>query len=632
MAIIENEEQSNFNNDPSGSAKAAGSKQPEGQRQHFWSFHQQNVVNSPVAAGVGGEYYTKMRAKLSEIYKDIAEGVDVTILALNRQNFPALKFSALVIACRMPNLSESVVAFHTLVLEATGDRLGSVMKQIDNMPVSINRVTSDAWDAILYKTAFDAVTTQFPNCQIFSADAMVIPGHVSSEKNPETVENIARNAALACVSVINAATDDFGQLNLAYMDRECRFVIDVAFGNHQVYDVTGAPQRSSVLINYSSQKKTNQSIAGLETVNVADNVARICELSGFVQPIWAPLDPQTGFGFQQYPQTGIPPATQKYAAEFVITSVQTPFATSPAAVLLALSSSLALVDNDAWIQAFLPKSNLGGRGQDNKVDITDIGALNIAANLAGETNKGNFGTAVDVAGMKGDLMEINKYLVSLFRRGLAISMDCPEAGAQSWYLSVFAEAAQGNQAAYNQIYAAAQELTNNQFGNFFKQGEPMFTNIVRVPLGHYVVGDQVQDIRNIDLTAIANLFAGNPAMIHEYSGTFVERPGVSAARNLAIREGIIRDALNQQVTIDGYAARVTWSDKLILALSSAIAECGLPVTVNTPLNADMLRTGQPSPTFINQSLAANTRTFSAGYSQAARPQGQYRFGGNRFNM
>ncbi len=633
MAIIDN----NQNNQTTQSAQQAApqAQQPQQGQQAMrqpWSFHQQGLIASPVAAGVGGEYFTKFRASLTEIYKDIVEGVEVRIISLNRQNMPSLRFSSLVVACRMNTVNSNAVAFHTLILEATGEKLQPVFRNIDNQQVKINRTTGDAYDEVLYKTAYDAVTAEFPNATVYPADAMVVPSSIAIDMK-DAIENIARNAALACVSVINAVTDNYGELNLAYMDRDCRFVFDVTFGNHQVYDVVGNPQRSSVLISYSSQKKTAQSVAGLDTVNVAEAVARICEMSGFIQPIWAPTEPVNSYGFQGYMNPNVPQPTQKFAAEFVITSVRTDYATSPAAVLLAVSSFLTLVENDNWIQAFLPKGNsYAPQGGKSKIDITDIGALNITANLARETDKMGFGTPMDIASLKGDIAEINKYLVSIFRPGVVISMDCPEAGAQSWYLSVFAAAASGDQAAYNQIYAAANELTNNGFQRYFKQGDQMFTNVIRVPLGHYRDTEgRICDIRNVDYTAIANMYQNQPERIHEYSNTFVERPGVSAARNLAIREGMIMDVLNHQAEITGYAARVSFSDSFVLALSNAIADCNLPVQVNTPINADMLRTGVAAPSFIQNSLAHGTRSFGSGYG-TARVQQPYRYGAQRFGV
>ncbi len=48
--------------------------------------------------------------------------------------------------------------------------------------------------------------------------------------------------------------------------------------------------------------------------------------------------------------------------------------------------------------------------------------------------------------------------------------DCPESGPQSWYLSVFAAAKNGNANAYRIIYEAANQLTNGHFAKYFPQG------------------------------------------------------------------------------------------------------------------------------------------------------------------
>lgn len=634
MAIIDNNTQNQNQASAAPAQPQAAQQNAQRQASPFWSFHQTGLINTPVAAGIGGEYFTKFRQELLDIYKDIAAGLQISVISLNRQNIPQLRFSALVVAVRYPEVADNISAFHVLLLEATGEKLQPVSRNVDNQNIFINRVTGDAWDQVLYTQALNAVQAEYPNTQVLSAQAMVIPSQIGFD-NKAALENIARNAALACVSVINAGGNGNNPLNLAYMDKECRFVLDVTFGNHQVVDVVDQPQRSSVLIGYSSQKKNANSIAGtnIDTVNVPDAVAKICELSGFINAIWAPSQQNYGLGFMAYQNPNVPRPTQTLAAEFVVTNVDTPFATSPAAVLLALSSTLALVDGDTWIQSFLPKG-LGSksyRTERKEVDITDIGALNIPANLGNQQDLNGFGAPVDMDELEGDLTKINTYIVSLFHPGLAVSFDCPEVGPQTWYLAAFAAAASGDQEAYNQIYNAAEELTNGQFSKYFKHGDAMFSNVTRVPLGYYMVGDKKHDLRGIDYTAICNIFAKNPQVIHEYSNTFVDRPGVSAARNLAIREGIIRDACNQQAVITGYAARVTAKDTLIKALSQAIADTGLPVQVNTPLNADQLRLGVAAPSFVAQSLARDTRTFQNNY--ATRPAAQYRFGsyfgGNR---
>jgi hypothetical protein len=622
MAI--NENNGNVNAQPSMGAGPA----PQHERDIAaaftpWSFHQEGLLSTPVAGGAGSEYFTKVRNALAEIFKDIAPSVDIRLIGLTPQNYPALKVSAIVVAARInQEKTKPFVGFHVLMLEGASMKLKPVTRTIDNQPVRVNRVIGDAYDDVLYRIAEEAVKETFPGSHVYSAAAEVLPASVTPDRK-EVLESVARNAAMACVSEIFKASNQFGELNLAQMDRDLRLVMDVAFGNHVVTDIVGAPQRSSVLINYSSVKKTQNSINNQDIVNVADDVAQICELSGFVNPIWAPLEPQGSFGFGSYMNPNAPVATQKFVAEFVMTSVRTEKATSLPAVLLALSSFLTLVDNDTWIQAFIPKPNSMG-GEDKRVDITDIGALNIPANIARETENGGFGTPVDIKKMKGDLTAINGYLVSIFRPGVVISLDCPEVGPSSWYLGVFAAAASGDSVARMQIIDAANELTNNRFSQYFKDNDPMFTNIVRVPLGHYMVNGELQDIRNIDYTAIANLYANNPTVIHDYSNTFVERPGVSATRNQAIREGIIMHALSEQAEITGYAARVSLSQAFVEALSAALADLNLPVQVNTPLNADQLRTGVAAPAFVSNSLSHNTRTFQSQYQrQAARG---YRYG------
>jgi hypothetical protein len=297
-------------------------------------------------------------------------------------------------------------------------------------------------------------------------------------------------------------------------------------------------------------------------------------------------------------------------------------------VLLALSSFLTLVDNDTWIQGFIPKpEHLDAKP---RVDITDPGALNITANIAGEKDKGNFGTPIDISAMNGDIGEINAYLVSIFRPGVVVSVDCPECGPTTWYLGVFAAAAAGDQAAQAEIIDAADELTNGRFSHYFKAdangNRPlMFTNICRVPLGSYRDKDQVLDIRNIDYTACANLFANNPSVIHDYSLTFVDRPGVPTQVNLSQREGIIQHALSQKAEIDAYAARPTFSQAFVESLSHAMSDLNLPVQVNTPLNAEQLRSGVSAPDYVNGSLSANTRTFHSNYGGGAASRG-YRYG------
>ena len=593
-----------------GAAPAQQQQQPSAGQNNIWSFHQQDVLgNVGIAAGMGGEYFTKFRTVLGDILKEIATGVKVSMVLLNRQNFPTLRFSAIGIVTEMPEQDAGLVAFHTLILEATGDRLPKRNEQLDGMQVQVNVTTGDAYDEVMYMTMAQEVSKLYPNSRVINAEAEVVPSSINPERK-EQMEQIARNVAMAGVSAIMNSSENQSPLNLAQMDKAAGFNINVSIGNHQAYDIFGLPMRSSVLIALDSVIRSGGDYnSNPDIVNTPDRAIPVARVSGFMQPIWAPMVQQNAFGFNNQQQQ----PTQKFVNELVVTGIETSFATSVSAVLLALCSTLSLVDSDSWIQAYIPRTNTGRSPERTTVDISDIGALNITANISNEEDKKGFGSPINLSSIQGEISKINSYLVSLFRPGTLISLDCPEVGAQSWYLQVFARAAGGDGDAYAMIWNAANDLFNGNFEKHFPYGTPMFSNAIRVPLGHYVGNDSMlQDIRNIDFVAVSNLFKSNPQVIFDYANSFINRPGFNARRLLTLRENIIRDALNQQCEITGYAARVTATDQLISALSICQMESNIPTTINTPMSADQLRVGTPAPSYINGSLVSNTRSFGYG--------------------
>ena len=178
MAIQENNQQQASTQSNFGGAAPSQPQAQRGQAGSAWSFHQKDLVNAPVSAGVGGEYFTKFRQAIVDVFKDIAEGLEISVLSLNRQNIQGLRFSALVAALRRPELDANTVAYHTLILEATGDALGMQPKLVDGQQINIRRVTSDAFDEVMARLAYDAVSANYPNSHVYSADAMVVPASV----------------------------------------------------------------------------------------------------------------------------------------------------------------------------------------------------------------------------------------------------------------------------------------------------------------------------------------------------------------------------------------------------------------------------------------------------------------------
>lgn len=563
-----------------------------------------------VAQGIGGEYYSKFRETTEKIASDlILRGVEMNIIGLTRQEYDNLRFSTMVLVFSLSDV-ENVVAYHTLILEATGEKLKPEIRNIDNQQVRVNYVTGDANDTALADLVSRAVQENWPNASAYANGATVVPDTIDAS-SLDQVTNIIRNAAVAGVSAVQTVSGNTNPVALNTIQRDTSLVLDMVTGNACCYDAVGNPQRSSISVSVSVRRK-NRMQADPSVVNAPGDTIKICDVSGFVNPIWAPIGQGVdGFGYIN-PQAQVPQG--KLVAEYVITGVHTPYAQSPSAVALALASVLLVSDNNNWVQGLIPKSF----GQKN--DATDLGALNVICNIGNETNNGMWGSVVDTEGMGNDLVKFNKYVGQLFRPGTIISIDCPESAPQSWYLNIFAAAAMGDGSAAAAVAEAFDELTDGNFSRFFPEGGSLFNNVTRIPMGYYLDGNKTKrDIRDVDLVMVANAFRSNPENIHAYNDTWVSRPNSGPITNLAKREGIIGHILREQYAITGYAMRCTFSADTITALSKALQCVKVNTVVNTPLSVDALRTGTPAPDYVSGSLVSTGQTYMNSGAVVGRP-------------
>lgn len=616
MAIIDD---TNPTAASSSSSNTAGSQNPGS---GLFSFHTSSLFAAPISLGVGSEYYGKVKASLTEIYKEANQGVEIALIDLDRVNYPALAFSSLIVALRNKGNPGQGVAYHVLILEATGEKLTPVYEAINNMQVEITRVTSDALDDILLKTASDSVAKAFPGVQVYMVDGVVVP----TSFNPEdkySMHKLALNAGLACGTELQLHSPDFKDLNLSQLQHDSTMNINIGFNRQQIEDAVGQPMRSDVLINFVS-KKSNGGQQRNASVNSGDKEAKVSEVSGFIDVLWNPVNQMGNFNpYMPVQQV----QTQKYAARLVITNLASNHSFTPGSILLALATSLAMRDDSNWIQAFRPTPSVRG-----EIDMADIGALNIEANLMNEPT--GFGTRIDTKTDSFKLEDLGQLVAALIQPGLIVSMDCPEVGAQSWYLMVFAAAAAGSQNAYRIIYEAANQLTNGGFGKYFPNGSAMFVDTNnRVHLGTWTDRNgNKRDIRDIDQVAVCNMIGDtSPQLIRDWSDT-VLRTSYPLEQRLAARKKMIMALTNETAVFTGFAQRVTFSALALDALAKGIKETGMPVRINTPLTGSDFSNQRGVANFAGAALLAPGQTFTNaggfGYQQQAGNMGN--FGGYRF--
>lgn len=573
-----------------------------------------NYGGGAVAASNGGEYYIKFRDKAQEVVASLLnDRFGFKLIGLNK-NLPendALIYSAMILAI-FDKSKPSLVAGYSMILAGTGPKMESEKRVIRNMQVVVNHVASDCLDSVLVAAIKEAMSANFPDAEHLIAGNEAIPASIVPDS--DMVEGIIRNAATACATLIQEANNSLPPLNLATQGQNTVTVIDILTGSDPVYDTTGLPQRASVVITQNLQRKSQQA-RDPDIRNAGQDTIRVSDVVGFINPLYAPLNHQNNqWGYQQAPQGNVQHG--KLVAEFVVTGVATSRGNSASGIMYALQSIFGVIDDNNWVQPLIQQANR----RDQEKSFTDISALNLVCNVGNEPTP--FGTPIEPSTYVGDIALTSKLVMGYFRQGMLLSIDTPESGAQSWYLNLFAAAAQGDVGSQQRILGALDELFDGRFTReFLPRNTPIFIAQNRVPLGSYYSKNVKQDIRDVDLTAVCNASRGNPENINEWHKTFVNGDRDQAVLSMSQREGIIKHILREQCEISAYALRSTFNPEFIVAWSNAIKALNLPVTVNTPMNASAMNTGFVVPDYITQAVIHPTSTFFGGaFGNASRLQ------------
>jgi hypothetical protein len=593
MAITQEETKANS----SAPAATSGGK---------WSFHDKGAFGrTPIARSIGSESLVRLQAALYEEYKNTDSSFEITLIPLDNANEPAY-YSSLIVCLRDRKSLKDGVAFHTLVIEATGDPIVARAENINGEQVEITRVAGDSYDQTLMAMINARVSEAFPGVAKWNTLATVVPRTFNID-DKVAVHALALNAGLATSTELDTRMTGFTDLNLANNTADSKLNVALSFSNQQVENVVGDPVRADIGISFTSQQSRNFQNASL---NSADKAERIASLTGFVDMIWAPLAPQQGmfgaYGQQQYGQPMQMP-TQQYSSRLVVTSMESTRTNTVASQLLSLVTALSVGADNNWMQALRPTPEAGKR-----INMHDIGALGIEA--TGDGN-GTFGKRVDTSADHFRPENLGQLITALIRPGMVLSADVPECGPETWYLSVFSAAANGMQEAMEALENGANTLTNNAFGRHFPKGTQIFTDLGnRVHMGYYTDEKGVKrDLRDIDYLAIANLMGDrDPGMIRAWSDTFT-RTEYRLEKRLAERKRIIAGLLPSAV-FTGFAHRVTFRQQFTDALALACRDVGLNMQITTPMNSGELNNVRGVGSFVSDALisSASPSVFNQG--------------------
>jgi hypothetical protein len=590
------------------------------------TFHNNGFL-SAMNDGADSEYFNRFSKQAQEILKNHESPFDIALIGAERKNHTELVFDYLIVATRAKNNKGGLVSYHTLILEATGPVLDPIKRPIGGQMIEEDRYTSAAVDQVYVKIAQDKIFKAFDTNKAYMVDATVVPRGFNPDDR-DAVKRVLANAANAGSTEIQVHSPNYRGLNLAHLERNVQLSIEQSFNRQTLQDAVNNPVRSDILIAFGSKLNEQGQQQNSGAVNNGGKQVKVSQLSGFIDLVY--LDPQ------DMPQPAVPygyaappEPTQRFAPRLVITDLATGMYNEPSAVLLALASANTLNDISlgggiAWWQSFKPTSR-----NSNAIDLNDIGAINYDVNL--EKNPSGFGAIIDTKSDSFDLPALGTLLRAAVYPGMVISLDVPDYGPQSWYLSVFAAAASGGQkaaAAYDAIFNAANSLTNGIFEKHFPHGTPMFTDLGnRVHLGYWVDSNgNKRDLRDIDHLAVCNLAgARNPGLIRDWSDTFLRGNEFPLLQRLQGRKKLISGFTHESAEFTNMATRVTPTKAFMSALAQAVLATNVPVKVSSQAQASEFNNRRGSAGFIGEALINPTASF---YQSSAGQAGmQYGHGG-----
>lgn len=580
------------------------------------------MAYAPIRNAMGSESYIKLSKELKEMVKDHnrQNALDIKVLELDRNVDPNLHFASFVF-CVQSNTDKSLgVGYNIVMLEATGEPLADMTETINGEPIVIPSYSERALDNRLIEIATGLMQQVYGRDVIFHrSDAQVIPVDFDYEDR-QAVEALASNAAAAATSslvMLAAGGKYFQDLDLIKElknrsgdagDADMTFVYN--FNPQKVTDFLKLPTRASIVVQAATgYRKSNRNAS----VNSGSGPKTISEACGYIELM--PVLPR--FAQQQYnpmyPQmAAMQPITQRLAPVLVLTSVKTNFALTPGAVLLNALVAADLNRGHGWVSAFNTKAGTKVGG----VDLTDVTAITADMPSMTDPNVSETRPPVPAGGLTTDMLM--KFLGMYCQPDLSIAMDIPVASHNTWYLSLFAEAAKGTAAAEKFIMKSMDELLGKKFVTSLPANVRMFaTTPMLIERGYWDdgSGNGRRDIAEIDYVAVCNYADANnnKPLIEKWTNSFLQTSRPSATR-LQERREIIQEITGRRATFTGRSVRVFWNGAWLGHALQALQAAGITTSADgrgifgfggARANADFLQ-GAALPTGAGWASSMNT--------------------------
>lgn len=519
-------------------------------------------IRRPMKRNQMGEILSEFGRAVDDIFQNAnaTRGTEFKIVPLDAGTH-GLHYSAALLCGVMQIGGERVACVHTMILEASASQPRPTILNMYNQQVEVILTAMDAADIVTWNKAQQVVTDHFGDgLKILNAGAMVVPSDTDIKDSDRIWQMVWAGQEALLSTFESAYPQEFDHFNMAeFFDRgRDRMVAQFTYNGHDGESVTGLPVRSdiSLILSTSERQAPSQDFSSFQHQTGRD----LIEVDSFVDLVYAPP--------QQAPAYGQPPVTQVFVPRIVFTklsAIDAPF--TPEIFFLGLATARLLGDNFAWASQF---ANFA------KEEIHDIGAIGYRMRNPQDPNAniGRIDTKTNTFGQQ----ELFDVIQSACHREPVFSIDCEDAGPESWLTAALVESAHGNHQSVQYLIDALNNLTNGAFAKYWRGTQIVVTENNKVHLGTYMdANGNMRDIREIDSLAILNQFGHQDMnIVNEWESTFNDMNAPIELR-LERRLAILRNLTTNNLKIRGFAERLTFTGEFMAALVDSIVEAGLLV-------------------------------------------------------
>jgi hypothetical protein len=287
---------------------------------------------------------------------------------------------------------------------------------------------------------------------------------------------------------------------------------------------------------------------------------------------------------------GQQPATQMFLPRVVLTGLQGMEMMSPELFFMGLGITRLLGENYNWAYQF---SNYA------EEEVHDIGAVGYRMRNPQDPNAAP--QRIDTSSNSFTQQDFLELIQTVCYKDPVFSIDCEDAGPQSWMTGPLIEAANGNTNAHNFLLQALNRLTDGNFSKHFPGGPLVIPESNKIHLGTYVdTNGIVRDLREIDNLAVLNALGHTDLnAVNTWEQTFNDTSTPIEMR-LEARLQILRNVVGgSQLNIRGLAERLVFNPDMLNALTAAMVDSGIMVD-QEGLTAQMGTNTMAGNTFLNQ--------------------------------